>query len=250
MKLRVFLIYFLLNALTMAAQDKLYFTNGTVRSGTFVSMNEEKVFFRVTADGPVDQFLKSDLIVVSKSDGTNLIFGKKQAAAAPNGGSSTFFRNNFSILPLELLVGRATITYERLSKTGDIGLVLPLSLTFDPMGFQNGTIDTSNIRPRVRGIAFITGADVNFYVGRKDAATFFIGPRFRYGTDMFLGEIEAITLQTQFGWRLGDSDSRLTQNLSFGYGFARIITAPQGSRLSNKKFYGWYSINYRFGISW
>lgn len=160
-------------------------------------------------------------------------------------------RNALGIQPFGIFTGRATLVYERFTADDRIGFVFPLSLTFDPSGWiYNSRGDSSlNSIKRMRGVGFIGGADVNFYFTKNDPA-FFIGPRFRYGTDVFLLGIEAYTLQTQIGFRFGNPGSAFIQHLSLGFGFARILSSPGSRQINSKESYGWYSINYRLGIRW
>jgi hypothetical protein len=150
------------------------------------------------------------------------------------------------------MFGRATIVYERFTKDNKVGFVFPLSLTFDPIGtLYNSRIDTSmNSVKRIKGVNFIGGMDVNFYIGKNEHTKFFVGPRIRYGTDMFLRGIEAYSIQTQFGWKIGNPAKASIQHLSFGFGLVRILSSPAGALISPKQSYGWYSLNYRVGIKW
>jgi hypothetical protein len=150
-------------------------------------------------------------------------------------------KHAIGIQPFGLFTGRATLAYEHFTADGKIGIVIPLSITFDPIGvFYNSQIDTSaNAPKRISGVNFISGLDVNFYVGKSEPTKFFIGPRFRYGTDVFLRNIEAFSLQTQVGWRIGSINSTFIQHISLGFGFARILESP-GSAI----------VNYRLGIRW
>ncbi|MCE3260832.1 MAG: hypothetical protein K0S12_2473, partial [Bacteroidetes bacterium] len=95
------------------------------------------------------------------------------------------------------------------------------------------------------GVNFITGLDVNFSVAQKEPRGFFVGPRIRYGTDMFLANIEAYSLQTQFGWYGKLPLKGFYQHVSIGIGFARILSSQAGNLISPKQSYGWGSINYR-----
>jgi hypothetical protein len=150
-----------------------------------------------------------------------------------------------------MFVGRATVVYERYTKNDKIGFVIPVSLTFDPFGLLYGTdIDTNITVKRIRGASFIFGGDVNFYFGKSERSRFFVGPRIRYGTDLFLRGTEAYSLQTQAGWKHEDVRGKFIQHFSLGFGFVRILGAPAGLIINPKQSYGWYSINYRLSLRW
>src|SRR5690606_42028375 len=144
---------------------------------------------------------------------------------------------------LGLVWGVAPINYERLSKDAKIGVSIPSVLTFDPSGvLYNSDLDTSqNALPKIKGVSYITGADIHFYIGKRDRPKFFIGPRFRYGTDLFLRKSSGYSLQTELGWILKPEDMRkgYTQFFSVGFGFVRLITAPNGILVDPKQSYGW-----------
>jgi hypothetical protein len=194
--------------------------------------------------------------MIENYKGTRFIFkddrllAKKDSSRAK---SLPAYRNSFGILPFEFLLGRATFVYERITKDQKIGIVIPFSLVFDPGSILYPSLmDTSfNAGKPVPGVKFVTGADVNFYIGKKDHFKFFMGPRFRYGSAMILGDdLEGYTLQTQFGWRLGGHDRRVSQYFSIGYGFVRLTSYPRGLLLDPKQVGAWWSVNYRFGFNW
>ncbi len=234
-------------------QDKLFFSNGTVKKGVIVSIAKEVVYFKYTDTSATIKIKKSDLVMTENYKGVRFIFGEQKKINSDSLPLKPIYkRNSLGVQPLGIFVGRATFVYERYTEDNKIGFVFPLSVTFDPFGsLYNSRIDTNrNSVKRIPGVNFIGGIDVNFYLGKRKNRQFFIGPRFRYGTDMFLRGIEAYSLQTQVGWRIGSNARIATQHLSLGFGFANVLSALQGPLVRSKKFYGWYSVNYRFGIGW
>jgi hypothetical protein len=245
-------IFLVLLFVQASAQDKLYLTDGSVKHGTLVSVAGDAIYF-ITIDQPVaTRFSRESLLVAERSDGVRYVFAgpviTKKSATAKKASR----RNIFFVEPLGLITGRATVGYERLSANGRVGLVIPFSLSFDPFGtLYHSRLDTSHhAHKRLSGVTWITGADVNFYVGRKEGTKFFIGPRVRYGTDMFLRNFTGLTLQTQIGWRFGSDASKVVQHLSFGFGFVRILNSPLGVLIDPKRYYSWGSLNYRIGLAW
>lgn len=238
----------------MSAQDKLFFSNGLVKTGIVVSIAKEVVYFRSTDTSAMQEINKKELVMVENYRGVRYLFSTKEKASLSNSTAVTSVqkRNFLGMQPMAILVGRFTVVYERLNKTGSIGLVIPFSLTFDPFGsLYRSRIDTSrNVSRRISGINYITGVDLNFYLGKTEHFKFFLGPRIRYGTDQFLRGAEGYSIQTQFGWQFGKPDSKLIQHFSMGFGFVRILSSPLGLLIDPKQSYGWYSINYRVSIPW
>jgi hypothetical protein len=232
------------------AQDKLYYRNGTTRSGILISVGNEQVFFKMNDTSAAEQIKKSELIMVQDVTGKRYIFSDRKQTKNSNVVSEK--RNSLGMQPFGLLWGRATIVYERLNQKCNIGLVIPFSLTFDPFGsiYKNNIDSTANSIKRIPGIKFIAGIDLNFYIGENKFATFFIGPRFRYGTDLFLRNIEAYSYQTQVGWRFGSPSAVFVQHISAGAGFVNILSSPAGNLINPNQSYLWISINYRAGIKW
>lgn len=252
--MRFLIIILFLFVLNCAGQDKIFLKDGLVKNGVILSMNSDYVFFKLTDTSSYTYKIpRTVILMVEKYDGKVFVFGdnlnkKDSLKNAPQ----ALKRNIIGIQPFSFLSGRLTGVYERLNKKGTIGFCPVVSLTFDPIGtIYKANADTS--RGKVKhnpGVNFIGGADVNFYIGRSERVTFFVGPRLRYGVDLFLRNIEAYTLQTQFGWRIGRAERRFIQHISVGLGFVRILSSQAGKRINPKQSYGWASINYRIGINW
>jgi len=250
---KIYILIFLFS-LSLNAQDKLFLKNGKVKKGYIVSISNDKVFFK-NYDTSVNtqQIPKTDLLLIENYKGEIYIYSEtKKTIETEKIEIPVYKRNALGIQPFGIFMGRATIVYERFTKDNKVGFVFPLSLTFDPSGkLYNSTIDTSkNAIKRLSGVNFIGGLDVNFYVGKKIRSKYFVGPRIRYGTDMFAEGIEAYTIQTQFGWKIGKPDKPFVQHLAFGFGVVRILSSPAGTLISPKQSYASFSINYRFGIRW
>ena len=247
----LFFIFFLLSAF-LKAQDKLFFSNGTVKKGIIVSNAKDFIYFRTSDTSQVEKISKNKLILMEDYKGNRYLFSpedtrpdslhfSKRKLAIP--------RNSLSIQPLAIFFGRLNFSYERMSKDNKIGFVIPLILTFDP-SFGNifNVIDSS--RAHVKGINYITGLDVNFYSDRGTSAKFFVGPRIRYGTDVAFYNTEGYSIQTQFGLKLGNPERKFVQHLSIGFGFVRVLSSAAIRVSDTKQSHVWYSINYRLGVKW
>jgi len=253
--MRLAIIIFMLTACAVNAQvDKLFFKNGETKKGIIVSMGSDFVFFKSSDTSASTQRIpKSEILIVEKYDGKIYVFAKKSETIDTTKNTNIkLYRNSFGVQPFGFLLGRLTGSYEILNKNGTVGVVIPLSVTFDPVGviYQETADSTSISQGHSTGFNIISGADVNFYIGRGDFEGFYFGPRVRYGVDKFLYNIEAYSIQTQFGWRLGEPEDRLVHHVSVGLGFVRILSSPGGNRISPKQSYGWASINYRVALKW
>jgi len=240
--------------LGLRSQDKVFFANGTVQNGWVVSIAKEFVYFKTTDTSRTQQLKKSDVLMIETYKGERYIFEKKPERKNDppvNNEPENKIRNFLGAQPLAVFLGRVTLVYERTSKNGKIGLVLPFSLTFNPFNvfYESVADSTPNATPPVTGLNYILGADLNFYFGKMSKRQFFIGPRFRYGTDQMLEGTEGYSLQSQFGWRF-NSVNRLTRHLSLGFGFVKVLSATPGTGIDPKQSYVWYSINYRFSFRW
>lgn len=253
--MRPFLFIFCFFSFAAAGQDRLFFRDGTSKKGFILSMGKDFLYFKTSDTSSPQKINKASLVLAEDYKGTRYLFsGQSVPSDSPDSPikNQDPARNIFGLQPFGIFFGRATFVYERLTRDHLVGVVLPVSLTFDPFGsLYNSRLDTSlNSVKRISGVNFITGLDVNFYLGKKESRRFFIGPRIRYGTDLFLRDIEGYTLQTQVGWKIGSVKRRFVQHLSFGFGFVRILSSPAGPLISPKQSYGWYSLNYRVGVKW
>lgn len=234
------------------AQDKIFLKDGTCSKGEIISLGKDFVFLKNPSDNASTiKIPLSKTRMIERYDGRVIVYSdKKTEADSLPQKPLDIKRNSLAIHPLGFLLGRVTCVYERLNKEGTIGVNFPLSLTYDPINVYNGGYQQGGYWNYNPGVNFIGGMDVNFYIGRGKHIKFFVGPRVRYGVDMLLGNIEAYTIQTQFGWRLNNSANKISQHLSVGFGFARILSSQAGNLVNPKQSYGWGSINYRIGVNW
>lgn len=243
---------FLFVAYFAAAQDKVFLVNGEKKTGVVVSVGKDFVFFRSSDTATRLQRIPKEMIVlVEKYDGKIMTFAKKTEDKKAEISNNKFYRNSFGIQPFGFMVGRIGASYEFLNDNGRFGIMPSLALTFDPVGvIYSEKNDTDRVRLHRPGMNAIGGLDLNFYIGTGEFEGFYFGPRIRYGTDIFMANIEGYSIQTQAGWRLGEPDERIVQHVSVGFGFVRILSSPAGNRINPKQSYGWGSINYRVAFKW
>lgn len=252
--MRHLIFIFILSVLFSKAQDKLFLSTGAIKHGRIISVASEVMYFKTTDTSKVEQYKKSELLLLEKENGERQIFAKTSAIKKETEFNSQLTkqcRNYLGMQPLAIFLGRVTFVYEYLTKNSKVGFVLPFSITFNPNNiFYTNLQDTSaDATPQAEGLSYIAGADVNFYFGNKVRKQFFAGPRLRFGTDQLLYGTEFFSIQSQFGWRF-NSNGHFTQHLSFGFGFVRILSIAPSSSFDSKQSYAWYSLNYRMGLRW
>ena len=147
------------------AQDKVIYNDGKIVYGKIISIGSNVVYFKNSESSEVQQIEKSNLIFAEISKSKRYVF--KDSINRKN--ISTFklkVKKHFiSIQPLGVFVGRINLIYERLSANQKVGLVLPISITFDPNSifYKIGRDSTrNNIIQSNKKIGIITGFDVNF----------------------------------------------------------------------------------------
>lgn len=252
--MRLLFVIFIFMSVALQGQDKVIFKDGALKKGIVISVSKEFIFFKLSDTSRTTEKIKnSELLMVEKYDGKVYVFGSEQIPTDTTKKTIVDLkRHSLTTQPFSFLLGRVGLAYEHLSKDGKIGFVLPFAVTFDPLGtIYKESADSSNFeRKHHNGINFVVGADVNFYIGKKETSKFYIGPRVRYGVDMFVDYIEGYSLQTQFGWKKESQNSRFVQHIAFGFGFVRILSIPYTNRINPKQSFGWGSITYKVGIKW
>lgn len=250
--MRAIVIIILFLSFSGNSQDKVFLKNGTCKQGEIITIGKEFIFFKNAGDAKSEVKIPlSETRMIERYDGRVIMYSDKtERSDSLPAKNITGKRNVISVHPLSFLLGRFTVGFEHLNKEGTIGFYFPLSLTFDSFTAVKFNYNVLGYRKKSSGVNFIGGMDVNFYIGRGKHIKFFVGPRVRYGVDMLLGNIEAYTIQTQFGWRLNNSANKISQHLSVGFGFARILSSQAGNLVNPKQSYGWGSINYRIGVNW
>jgi hypothetical protein len=246
--MRICALIFILIATRIVGQDKIYLSDGTFRKGIFLSASKEYIVFKEKGSPEIKKINIKEVLLLSRQDSTRYVF-KTPKSHNNEYSKNKVFRNYIGTQPISIIYGRLTFCYERLSKDGKIGVMIPFILTFDPVGVIYPALD-SNVMTESKhaGINFITGADLNFYAGKKERLKFFVGPRLRYGTDVFFDNTEGYTIQTQFGWRISRPERRRVHHISVGYGIVRFIASSAGKYNDPRQSFGWISLNYRLGF--
>jgi hypothetical protein len=306
MSFRKYICFFilLLASWKFHAQDKVFLRDGKIIPCKIVAISEKTITYRDTSqNASLVTLSKNEVLLTEYQSGTIYMFSKEQPAeskieANNTTGFSTIpemmetreqrkarkmkeWKEEEALLPNgilgiyipELVLGRLTVSYERLLANKSMGIKIPFSLTYDGMGalaeFSSnsssntnttttgtGTNSTNNNNnnpnnapvKRNRGTGFITGIDVNYYHDLKPRLKYYFGPRIRYGTDMTLGGIEGLTFQIQNGI-FKSNGKKMTSTLGFGVGFFKLSAkyANRGA-FDTKQVYPWASFTWRLGF--
>jgi hypothetical protein len=245
------------------AQDKLIFKTGKKVNCKVVSIDASTVTYSDSADIQKTA-AKQDLIMAEKN-GAVVIFGtsnnsfptystadkpfdyNESRAKARKEKEKTFSNNIIGIQIPDLVFGRLTMTYERLFNEKQIGVTIPASLSYDPRILFSGLQDTASVRqnPIRTNVGFITGLDINYYFSRRSYSKFFVGPRFRYGTDVYLQNLTGYSIQLQNGFLACSSNGKMASTFAFGVGFVRV-TSFNG--IDPRQSYPWMSVTIRIGF--
>ncbi|MES2566560.1 MAG: hypothetical protein V4565_06825 [Bacteroidota bacterium] len=304
MKLKLYICFFVLLFASWEgqAQDKVFLRDGKIISCKIVAISEKTISYRDTSiNANLVTLSKNEVLLTEYQSGTIYMFNKVQAPELGKENNATSFssmpdmnetreqrkerkmnewKKEEALLPNgilgfyipEIAFGRLTISYERLIANKSMGIKIPLSLTYDGLGFlaenssntntsstntnTSGTnTNTSNNNntnstpvKRNRGTGFITGIDINYYHDLKPKLKYYFGPRIRYGTDMTLGGIEGLTFQLQNGI-FKSNGKKMTSTLGFGVGFFKLSAkyANRGA-FDTKQVYPWASFTWRLGF--
>ncbi|MBI3518997.1 MAG: hypothetical protein HY062_06525 [Bacteroidetes bacterium] len=303
--LHIIFLMLLFVSLKGHAQDKVFLRNGKVITCKIMEISEKALTYKDTAvNAPLVTLPRKDVLLAEYQNGQVYMFSQeppptdfKVINGNTNLPSNTDTPVNFNetreqrnarkmkewkeqeaLLPNnilgfyipELVLGRLTVSYERLLANKSMGIKIPFSLTYDALGalseFSSNNANASSTNTnstnggssstnttngpvkRNRGTGFITGVDVNYYYDLKPKLKYYFGPRIRYGTDMMLGGIEGLTFQLQNGI-FKSSGKRMTSTVGFGVGFFKLSAkyANRGA-FDTKQVYPWASFTWRLGF--
>lgn len=261
------LILFTFAAFAAWSQDKIYFKNGTVVNGKIVSIADKTLSYKDSTNATnIKTVLKQEVVLAEYKNGSVFIFGNENAnnSIAQTDYNETRQQrkerkmkewkeyesklpdNIIGVYLPEIMLGRLTVSYERLFADKSIGVMIPASLTYNVLGNATTSTDsTTNAYNYRKGVSYITGLDVNFYTDLRPGLKYSVGPRFRYGTDMLLGGITGYTGQIQNGI-FRSKGERFVNSLSVGFGF--FVPTSTNFGYNARQVYPWASVNWRLGF--
>lgn len=272
-------------AFSLKAQDKLFMKNGNAVYCKILAISENTITYRDTIiTAPQVTIPKSEVLLAEYKGGKVYIFGssvntftsvpqvdetreqrKERRLKEWKVKEQELSNNILGFYIPELLLGRLTVSYERLLAGKSLGIKVPFSLTYNPLIALNALASSSNTTSSSgsssgnnntntqtydppRGTGFITGLDINYYHDLKPELKYFFGPRIRYGTDMMLGAIEGLSVQIQNGI-FKSSGKRMTSTLAIGFGFFKLSEKYASyPGYEPKQVYPWGSFTWRLGF--
>lgn len=297
----------LLSALTSYAQDKVFLRDGKVINCKIEAISENSISYIDTLQGStvitlpkrevlLTEFKSGTIYMFSDTPGFNVVKAPTAFSVTPVDINETreqrkarkmqewkdkealLSNNILGFYIPELVLGRLTVSYERLFANKSIGVKIPFSLTYDGLGAlaensannSNSNSSSTNTNSsstntnsssssssnntnngavqRTRGTGFITGIDVSYYHDLTPGLKYYFGPRVRYGTDMTLGGIEGLTFQIQNGI-FRSRGKRMTSTIGFGVGFFKLSERYAGTAAyDSKQVYPWASFTWRLGF--
>lgn len=272
------ILFFLIFGISNAySQDKLFLRNDSIIHCKIISISGKIISYRDSLKSSIKSIDKEKVLIAEFKTGEIYIFSadknnefsdsltkvetpseRKERRMKEWKQKEALWSNNlFGVYPTQLIVGRATVSYERLFANKSIGINVPFSLTFNPSSvyrFVNSTTSTSsasntpannNNPDPPKGTGFITGIDVNYYHDVDAELKYYFGPRFRYGTDVLMGNIEGLTFQIQNGLMV-TSGEHFASNIGFGVGFFKFSSKYAGTPgFDPARLYPWMSVTWR-----
>lgn len=269
------LICFLTIGFQSFSQDRLFLRKGISVKCKIIAISENTISYRDTvAYSPIITMPKSEVILAEYKTGEVYIFNsagltsqsddivesheqrKERKMKEWKAKEEKFSDNILGFYLPELILGRLTVSYEKLISNKSIGITIPVSLTYDSFGTlavasansNSSTTGTTVAAPitRNRGVNFIAGIDVNYYHDLKPELKYFFGPRIRYGTDMVLSGIEGLTFQVQNGIFKSRGQKSIS-SIAIGFGFVKLSEKSNAGR-DPKQVYPWASFTWRLGF--
>lgn len=174
-KTALFLVLALLVTISNS-QDLLYFSNGNMLKVTNFKQSPDAVNFNIynSTTDQVYYINKNELVKHIAESGDITEFSGKYL----NDYNANFNSNIVSINVLNLPMGRFTMLYQFINKSGKVGYEIPVSIGITP----NANTDP---RPEIFDIEFYslfyTGLTVNLYPMGHQKVNYFLGPSFRIG---------------------------------------------------------------------
>ena len=164
------------------AQDTLYYKNGNIVIGQLKLITETLVKFSQDSNEFIFVVAKSELSKLVKANGETRIFNEAPILTNHNADpiAGTYGRNFVSITITDVLFKMASLSYERISPGGRLGLNGTVSIgktLFSGMqnsyDFNGGYYSPTKL--------FNVGVDLNYYPMGQGMVRYFIGPSLEYG---------------------------------------------------------------------
>lgn len=179
MKINIFCLLITLIACcaNVCAQDIMYKTDGTKDSVKVEEVTPDEIVYRKyhRAESPLYRIKKNTVLLIEYADGSIEVYnGQSQPVSnsvRPVEDYPVLGRNIISLNYLNILNGNLHLGYERIAKTGFLGVKLSVNAGVDDVG--------TDLLAYYR--VFTSGLDLNFYPTGQGKIRYFLGPAFRMG---------------------------------------------------------------------
>jgi len=168
-KAYLLMLVLMISSASLFSQDFIYLKNGD-RIGALIS-EITKTAIIYTDYGSADQKLQmvsnADVKMIAYANGKVSDFAKEKVKV----NNEDFKKNLIAYHLADLLINNLTISYERISKDGKIGVQIPVSFGYSDNYQELG--DFTN--------TFYSGINLNFYPTAQGTIRYFLGPGLRLG---------------------------------------------------------------------
>jgi hypothetical protein len=160
-------------------QDIITRTDSARIEATIQSVGNDLIRYRLYASPDSSEYRIStlDVLFVEFADGTRRVFSQQAIRIQPASGAdyhTDFGRNILSVSISDFLFVNTTFAYERISRSGKVGVKIPLSFGLDPREEFNDFYR--------RNKNFSVGLDLHIYPFGQGRFSYYLGPQVEYSS--------------------------------------------------------------------
>jgi len=178
MKAALPLLLLLCFAISSFSQDIIYTTNGDKTEVKILEIKPGEIRYKKHSnpDGPDYVASKSDVLLITYSNGTFESFGARSTVVNEvQPLTTTYGKNYIAYNTFDLILTNITFSYERTIAKGLLGIRVPVKVGFGNTNVYGSWYNNSNISS---GTIMATGLDINIYPNRQGRMRYFIAPSF------------------------------------------------------------------------
>lgn len=235
MRKLLLVLTFALITISLTAQDKIYFNDSSTVEAKILTVSKDNITYKKfdNIEGPTYEMDLTEINMIIYQNGTHQMFNNEVKKNTPNVTRNTDFRKNR--INADLLAigenGPTSISYERLNKSGALGIEVPFSVYFNADGI----------------VGYTGGVNLKFYLTHKRGKGLYIGPSVGIGVfDWYSDDYYYSRAESEFSTYVGGKMGYQFQvSKLFG-----INLAANGGTISNFEDYDFgYSLNLGINFS-
>lgn len=174
----------LLSGLNLFAQDVIYLKDGTKVDGKISLVGQDNITYKKADNltGPDYEMKRGEVLMIVYENGSHEIINAPSKTKGVDQRATDFGRHMVTWEFMDLLSINMSMSYEYFTKSGYLGLRVPLSMGFDQNAYTYGDI------PEVfgtRGRVWASGFDLNYYPTGQGTLKYFIGPSLGIGSNRY-----------------------------------------------------------------